>query len=96
MPIVEFSVVPIGTGSVSVGEYVRTAVGIVRQSGLDYSVGPMGTCVQGDWDKVFSTIGRIHESLAAMGCARIVTTIKVDDRRDRAQTMQSKVDRALG
>jgi len=96
MPIVEFSVVPIGTGETSVSRYVRIALEVVKESGLDYEVNPMGTCLQGGWDDVFSTIGKIHERLAQMGCQRIVTTIKVDDRRDEPMPMRNKVNRVTG
>lgn len=96
MPIFELSVVPIGTASSSVSRYVQAAVRLIRESGLDCSVGAMGTCVQGEWDRVFALVKEIHEALVRMGCKRILTTLKVDDRRDRAQTLQSKVKRALG
>jgi len=91
MPIVEFSVVPIGTGEPGVSSYVRAALKIVEENNLDYEINPMGTCVQGEWDEIFPTIKAIHEELARMGCMRIVTTIKVDDRRDKYQTMDAKV-----
>jgi len=94
-PIVEFSVVPIGTGSTSVSRYVRVAHRIVKESGLDHQLSPMGTCLQGDWDSIFTTIRKVHDALAEMGCARIVTTIKVDDRRDKDRPMQVKVERVL-
>ena len=96
MPIVEFSVVPIGSGSTSVGRYVRAAIEVVEASGLDHETNPMGTCLQGDWDKVFATIKAVHEKLATMGCGRIVTTIKVDDRRDKPGPMREKVARVTG
>ena len=91
MPIVEFSVVPIGTGETSVSTYVRAALKVIEENDLDYEVNPMGTCVQGEWDEIFPTIKAIHEELAKMGCQRIVTTIKVDDRRDKYQAMDAKV-----
>jgi uncharacterized protein (TIGR00106 family) len=91
MPIVEFSVVPIGTGETSVSSYVRAALKVVEESDIDFEVNPMGTCLQGEWDPVFNTIKAVHEELARMGCARIVTTIKVDDRRDKYMPMQAKV-----
>lgn len=94
-PIVEFSVVPIGTGSTSVSRFVRVAHDIVKKSGLDFQLNPMGTCLQGDWDSIFRTIRQVHDALAEMGCARLVTTIKVDDRRDKVRPMQAKVDRVL-
>lgn len=95
MPIFELSVVPIGTGSPSVSRYVQAAVRLIRESGLDYSVGPMGTCVQGEWDRVFTLVREIHETFARMGCERILTNLKIDDRRDKAQSLQRKIDRAL-
>lgn len=96
MAIVEVSIVPVGTGTPSVSRFVRAAVDVVKASGLEYEVTPMGTCLQGDWDLIFATIKQMHETLAAMGCTRLVTTIKVDDRRDRPTTMATKVDKALG
>jgi uncharacterized protein (TIGR00106 family) len=96
MPIVEVSVVPVGTGDTSVSRYVTAALEVVKESGLDYDVNPMGTCLQGDWDKVFSAIRTIHERLVQMGCQRIVTTIKVDDRRDEPMPMRNKVSRVTG
>ena len=90
-PIVEISVVPLGTGSTSVSQYVRVAYGIIKKSGLEYTLTPMGTCLQGDWDLVFATVREIHDALAEMGCGRITSTIKVDDRRDRDRPMQNKV-----
>jgi uncharacterized protein (TIGR00106 family) len=88
--------VPVGTGSTSVSQFVRVAYRIVKESGLDYQLNPMGTCLQGDWDTIFATIKKVHDALAEMGCARIVTTIKVDDRRDKDRPMQAKVDRIPG
>ncbi|MEO0009566.1 MAG: MTH1187 family thiamine-binding protein [candidate division WOR-3 bacterium] len=93
MLIVEISVVPVGTGNPGVSKYIRTAVEIIKSSGLNYSINPMGTCVEGEWDEIFSTLKKIHDRLAAIGCQRLVTTIKIDDRRDRNQTMQDKVSR---
>jgi uncharacterized protein (TIGR00106 family) len=91
--IVDVSVVPIGTGSTSVSRFVREVLKVVRASGLKYQVGPMGTSLEGDWDAVFKTIRQMHEVCFKMGAGRLLTVIKVDDRRDKVQTMQDKLDR---
>lgn len=91
MPIVEVSVVPIGTGETSVSAHVRAALKIIEENNLEYEVNSMGTCIQGEWDEIFSTLKAVHEELARMGCHRIVTTIKVDDRRDKYNTMDAKI-----
>jgi len=89
--IVELSVVPIGTGETSVSSYVKAAIKIIEETDLDYQVNSMGTCVQGEWDEIFSTLKAVHDELAKMGCNRIVTTVKIDDRRDEFETMDAKV-----
>lgn len=95
MAIVEVSIVPIGTGSTGVSTFVRAALEVIRQSGLKYELNPMGTCIEGELDTIFALIRRMHQTLAGMGCARLVTTVKIDDRRDRPSDMQAKVRRVL-
>ncbi len=91
MIIAEISVVPVGTGSTSVSQFVKLALEVLKKGGLKFSVNPMGTCIEGEWNMVFSVIKEIHETLFQHGCGRIVTTIKIDDRRDKPQTMEMKV-----
>jgi len=93
--IAEITAVPLGTGSTSLSRYVRIAQQVIEQSGLDYQLCPMGTCVQGDLGTILETVKRIHEALARAGCARISTQLKLDDRRDKDRTMQDKVDAVL-
>ncbi len=89
--IVEVSVVPVGTGETSVSSYVRTAVKVIEETDLEYEINSMGTCIQGEWDEIFSTLKAVHDELAKMGCNRIVTTVKIDDRRDKFGTMGAKI-----
>jgi uncharacterized protein (TIGR00106 family) len=89
--IVELSVVPVGTGETSVSSYVKAAIKIIEETDLEFEINSMGTCVQGEWDEIFSTVKAVHDELAKMGCNRIVTTVKIDDRRDKFETMDAKV-----
>ncbi|MGQ9678609.1 MAG: MTH1187 family thiamine-binding protein [bacterium] len=93
MPIFEISVVPVGTDSTSVSPFVRAAVEVIKKSGLNYQVTPMGTCIEGELDCILPLIKNIHETLFRMGCHRLVTTVKIDDRRDKEITMQGKIAR---
>lgn len=90
MPIAEISVVPLGTETTGVSSYVRAALKIIEENDLEYEVGPMGTSVEGELDAIFAVVKAIHEELAKMGCNRIVTTLRIDDRRDKFQTMAGK------
>jgi uncharacterized protein (TIGR00106 family) len=90
--IVEFSVVPLGTGGTSLSEYVSKACREVEMSGLHYMITPMGTIIETDMmDKAFEVIRKAHEAVIQAGAARVITTIKVDDRRDKERRMEDKV-----
>ncbi len=96
MAIVDFSVVPVGTETTSVSKYVREAVAIIKKSGLKFQLSSMGTAVESDLDKIFKLIQEIHQVCFTKGAKRLLTTIKIDDRKDKKQTMDDKIKAALG
>ncbi len=100
MAVAEISVVPIGTGSPSVSQEVARAVQIVRgQSKVKYQLSPMGTVLEGDLEDIMRLAMEMHRSLFEGGAARVITTIKIDDRRDKPLSMGGKLDslkKALG
>jgi len=58
--------------------YVAELVRMIKASGLDYQLGPMGTTLEGDPDEVFALIGRLHMEMRRHS-VRISTSIKIDD-----------------
>jgi uncharacterized protein (TIGR00106 family) len=82
MAIAEISIVPIGTQTTSVSSYVAEAVTILKDSGLSYTLTPMGTVVEGALEEVMAVCARMHASAFYKGAQRVYTTIKLDDRRD--------------
>ncbi|MFP3908704.1 MAG: MTH1187 family thiamine-binding protein [Archaeoglobaceae archaeon] len=91
MVVVELSIVPVGTGSTSVSKYIRQAVDLLKERGLDYRVTPMATVIEGDLDKVMEACKEVHRSVLETEVNRVITTIKIDDRKDKELTMESKV-----
>lgn len=91
MAIVEVSVVPIGRQDTSLSEFVAGAVAILRESGLKYDLTAMGTIISGDLDEVLVVVRKMHESCFEGGVLRVLTTVKIDDRRDRRATPEQKV-----
>ena len=89
MLLAEFSIWPMDKGE-SVGEYVARCVDIVDRSGLPYKLGPLGTCIEGEWEQVMAVIRQCHEALAG-DCNRITCTVKMDWRRGRSGMIESKV-----
>jgi len=89
--IVELSIVPIGTETTSVSQYVAGAVAILQRSGLRYQLSPMGTVIEGELRDIMEVILQMHESPFAKAVRRVYTVIKIDDRRDTAASMEHKV-----
>ena len=87
--IVDFSIFPVDKGE-SVSVYVSKAVKIIKGSALPYKLGPMGTCVEGEWDEVMALVGRCFEALK-QECNRVYMTIKVDYRKGASGRMEGKI-----
>src|SRR4051812_11630244 len=97
MLLAEFSIWPMDKGE-SVGQYVARALDIVDRSGLPYLLGPLGTCIEGEWPEVMAVIQKCYEELAK-DSNRIACTVKVDWRRGQSGRLTSKVasvEKAVG
>ncbi len=93
MAIAEVSVVPLGTKSASVSRYVAQAVKVLQQEkDIKYELTGMGTIIEGDLDKILTVVKKMHEATFGEGVARVVTTVKIDDRRDKASSTASKLE----
>jgi uncharacterized protein (TIGR00106 family) len=91
MPVCEISVIPVGTSSSSISEYVAEAHRIIKKSGLKSQLGPMCTSIEGDLDKILEVAKEIHEACFRKGAERVLTSLKIDDRKDKPLTMDGKV-----
>ncbi|MCL6547450.1 MAG: MTH1187 family thiamine-binding protein [Alicyclobacillus sp.] len=92
MAIVAVSIVPVGTGSTSVSEYVAEAERVLeRYPNLRHRLDPMFTNIEGDLREAFAAIADMHDALAAKGLQRFSTVVKIDDRRDSGHTMEEKI-----
>ncbi len=67
------------------------AVRIIRASGLRYRLNPMGTTVEGELGDLLALVSKVHDALFAMGIRRVSTLLKIDDRRDRPSSIESKI-----
>ena len=88
--IASFSIFPIGRG-VSVGSEVAKAVKIVEDSGLPYRLTPMGTVIEGSWERVMGVIKRCRDRLRRDN-ERVYLTISIDDRKGASGRIRKKVE----
>jgi len=90
--IAEVSIVPIGTGDTSLSRYVAACLDVLEgRADVVYEVTPMGTVLQGEMSVVLDLVQKMSDVPFGMGAKRVVTTLKIDDRRDKAATLDSKV-----
>lgn len=92
--IAELSVLPIGTTSTSLSQYVAEAVKALSQiKGIKFQIGSMGSTIEaGTLDEIFQATRAAHEAVFNAGAARVITLLSIDDRRDvKDTTMVNKV-----
>ena len=89
MLLAEVSIWPMDKGE-SVGPYVARALDVIDRSGLAYKLGPLGTCIEGEWAEVMAVIQKCYEVLAT-DCHRIACTVKMDWRKGQSGRLESKV-----
>lgn len=88
--LAELSVFPLDKGSEGLSRYVAGSIKIIEESGLDYEMHAMGTLIEGPADKVFEVIRKCHENMTAQS-DRVVTYVKIDDRKGADGTIKKKV-----
>ena len=90
--IAEIHIIPIGTVTTSLSRYIAACIESVKQAqDISYQVTAMGTVIQGPLEQVLELAQKMHEVPFTMGAKRVVTTINIDDRRDKSVTIDSKV-----
>jgi len=92
MIIAEFSVIPLGTADASVSDYVRVAVDVLKQQNVKLKPGAMGTVIEAEnLEELFKAVELAHEAVFRAGAKRVVTEIKIDDRRDKEASVEGKL-----
>lgn len=93
MAIIEVSVVPLGTGTPSVSRYVAEAEKVLQgEKDIKYELTAMGTIIEGDLDTLLNLVKKMHRRvLDTAGVMRVVTTLKIDERRDKESSISGKV-----
>ncbi len=90
--IAEIKVYPFGSGTASVSHIVATCVSVLEKaSDIKYQVTPMATIIEGPLERILELVKEMHELPFSQGINRVVTSISIDDRRDKQITMDGKV-----
>lgn len=58
--------------------YVVQSIRIIKESGLPYHFGPMGTTIEGEPEAIFELIKKLHMNMR-QSSKRVSTLVKIDD-----------------
>ena len=90
--IAELVTSPVGEGT-SLSKFVKEAIRKIDSfEGIRVLHHPMGTVIEADTiDQILEVTKLAHEAIFEAGARRVVTTLKIDDRRDKERKMEDKV-----
>ena len=96
--VAEICITPLGTGEATIREFIRALVPLVENSGLAFQLTAMGTLVEGPLDHVLALVRELHTATfdVATGTDRVVTHLRLDERRGEPLSLEGKVQGALG
>ncbi len=95
MPIAQLTVTPLGTATTSLAGTIAKVQEAIRATGIKHQLTPMSTILEGDIGEVMAVVMAAHEAAFQAGHGRVVTSLTIDDRRDKPMTMEGKVEAVL-
>ena len=94
--IAEVTFSPLGTATPSLSKYVAAAVRVLSEHPeVKHQLNPMGTVLEGERADIIRVVEEMNEAIFAAGALRVGTALKIDERRDKAASMEHKVDTVM-
>jgi uncharacterized protein (TIGR00106 family) len=92
MATADLTVIALGRSDPSAGEYIAEIQRrLARQDRVHYVMHAMGTSLEGSTQDILAVVSELHAVPFEMGIPRVYTVLKLDERRDREQTLEDKV-----
>jgi uncharacterized protein (TIGR00106 family) len=92
MATADLTVIALGRPDASASEYIAEIQRrLAAQDRVKYVMHAMGTSLEGTTEDILAVVGQLHAVPFEMGIPRVYTVLKLDERRDREQTLEDKV-----
>lgn len=88
----QIAVIPLATPSTSLSQYIAALHRELRNTGATYRITDMGTIIEGEVEKLWKIAAKLHQLPFEQGISRVVTSIQIDDRRDKQVALGDKID----
>ena len=90
MILAQLSIAPVDAGT-SLGSYVQLIIDVLKKEKVSFETNAMATILEvEDLPTLFSIVQKAHQTVIDAGAKRVITELKIDDRRDKKVTRQSK------
>jgi len=91
MIISHLSIAPVGK-YVSLSRYVKKVINVLKENNITFKTNDMATVIEtGDLETLFNVVEKAHNAITESGAQRVITELKIDDRRDKNVTMGTKI-----
>jgi uncharacterized protein (TIGR00106 family) len=92
MATAELTVIGLGRTDPSAGEYIAEIQRrLAAQDKVRYELHAMGTDLEGSTEDILAVVAELHRVPFEMGLPRVYSVLKLDDRRDKQQSLADKV-----
>ena len=92
MIISQLSIAPVGEGT-SLSRYVKIVIDVLKQNKVRFKTNDMATVIETkDLQTLFKVVEKAHNAVIDAGAKRVITELKIDDRRDKNITLGDKIN----
>ncbi len=91
MAILQLTIIPIGTSTPSLGDYIVRIQQRLTAMGASFSLNDMGTLLEGEAIDLLRIVSALYETPFEDGAMRVITQISIDDRRDKTIHIGDKI-----
>jgi uncharacterized protein (TIGR00106 family) len=89
----DLTVIALGRADASASRYIAEIQRrLERQERVRYLLHAMGTSLEGTTEDILAIVAELHAVPFELGIPRVYSVLKLDERRDREQTLEDKVE----
>jgi uncharacterized protein (TIGR00106 family) len=81
--ISQLSIAPVGEG-IDLHNYVKEVINVIKKYNIKYETNDMATILETENIEIlFKIVKEAHEAVIKAGAKRVITELKIDDRKDK-------------